>query len=390
MHTPHSPRLILHIRLDSFLTSIETQRRPEWSGRPLVVTNGNANGPILALNALARRLGLRPGLQASEALRLCPLVVAQPLDLQEAERRSRSFFSLLLRYADRIEPRLLDEAFLDLSDERFARSAPADLAVSLQRSIEKELGLTASIGIGQTKAVAYAASSHKRPNGITMIPNGDERAYLYPLPLQRLYSLGERARDFLIAHGISTLGQLAQASDAWLEKQFGQAGLIWQREAQGRDESNITPVALTKSLSRSLTFEQPVQNTDWLISAVQHLTEKGVRALQSQGRSAGFLTLRMTDNKGQTHQRRIELSDLRSRTTFASLVRRIFLDTLGLSLSIHSLTVSFEQLETRGAAHSSALWNSDRIQAAIRGLRGRVEGFGAQLLAPGFTPMVSA
>jgi DNA polymerase-4 len=381
MKHPQSPSLILHVRLDSFLASIEEARRPEWSGRPIVVTaTQEANQPILGVNHLARRLGLRPGLQVAQALRLCPLVVSQQLDIEEAERRSRSFFALLLRYADRIEPRLLDEAFIDLSEERFAKSQPVDLAISIQRTIERELGLTASIGIGRTKATAFAASAHKRPNGLTVVQPGDERAFLYPLPLQRLYSVGERARSFLQKHGVATIGQLAAASTEWLHQEFRDAGIHWQEEARGQEADGIEPIALTKSLSRTLTFDQPVRDVSWMLSAAQHLTEKAVRSLKSQKRSAEYAILRLTDNEGRTHQQRLELRDLRSREVFQPAVRSAILRTIGLTMSIRSITVSFERLETRGAAQSSALWNGDRIQAALRGLRGRVEGFGARLL----------
>lgn len=380
MPKPYQPKYIFHIRLDSFLASTEESRHPEWTGRPIVITpSDRTDDNILSLNTAARRLGFRAGQPVAEVVRLCPLVVQRAIDLAEAEQKSKKFFTLLCRFSKNVEPRLLDEAFIESTDFNFAASAPTDFAASIQRQVQAELGLTASIGIARNKATAFAASQGKRPNGINFIPAGYERAFLYPLPLARLYSLGDRARNFLIEHGVTTIGQLAAASPDWLENKFGSAGRALHGQACGNDAANVEPIKTSQTINRSLRFESPIRDHAWVITTTLHLAQKALAAIEIQDRQPRSCTIRLVDCFGRSRQKQKRLKNSPSLQTFHEQIRPTLMSLLMKVDALRSVEIEFGKFQYHERAQTSALWNGQRIQSALMGLQWRINGLGSQL-----------
>jgi len=384
MPKPYQPKYIFHVRLDSFLASIEESRNPKWTGRPIVVTpNGRIDEAVLSLNSTARRLGFRPGQPAAEVVRICPFVLQKPVDLAEAQQKSKRFFALLCRYSRNVEPRLLDEAFFESTDSNFAAGAPTDYAASIQRAIASSLGLTASIGIARTKTAAWAASQHKQPNGLTLVPSGYEREFLYPLPLIRLHSLGDRTRQFLIQHGITTIGQLASTPLDWLEKHFGLSGRILHAQACGKDETVVESINVAQTINRSLRFESPIRDHAWAVTTTLHLAKKALTTIEAHDRQPRACTIRLVDSFGRSRQKQQRLTRPPTVQTIHEQIRPTLMSLLTKVDALRSVEIEFGKFQYRERVQTLALWNGKKIQSALMGMQWRMNGLSTQIFNTG-------
>lgn len=386
---PVIPRRIIHCKIDRFLISVAQSTEPQLKNKPLVI-QGNLHGQpvVMAVNELAESAGLQKGLAISEATRRCPFLALRPADLNQAKNLSARFFNILLRFSDQTEPVKLDEAFID-SGESFGQFQPMELAASIQRVINSELGLNVSLGVARNKTVAWAAAHTGKPNRIIEVQPGTERAFLYPLALDRLYSLGDRTRLWLEEQGVKTIGQFARLPSDWLENNFGCQGHALQRQALGQDDEPIRPWTETKTVSRTISFDQPNTNLDWLRLAYSHLLKKAASALNDQGRQPGLVSVRI-QKTNRTRQRQIRLSNRQAAPAvgaelFEWLIKpsaRGGVSGPTLAEPIRSITVSFGALASTPHSRNKKLWQLDQLQGALTSLHRRFGDLGDQLINP--------
>jgi len=376
-------KTIIHIRLDSFLTSLVEKDNPSWQNRPIIIeqSTDQSNNPqtqIVSANAIARKLGISPGDSADQVTKRIPWVIKQQADLDQAKYYSQEFFSILYRFSNSIEPIRLDEAFIELTDNNFANSSPVDLAASLQRIIQQELGLSSSVGVGSSKVVAWAASAHKRPSGLTYIPKGDEQIFLFPKSLDQLYTLGIRSCTFLLTQGITTIGQLANSSEEWLVSNFGSIGPSFKSNALGLDSEPLNITSEPKSLSRSLRFDSPVTDKFRLLSTCQHLAHKSFSTLNHDSKKASVFILRFEDLWGRTHQKQ---KRLKFNESFDQALNSVF-NSLATKVShVKSISIEFHELSPTSQTKPVYLWKKKQMQAAWLGLQWRLGSFSNKILA---------
>jgi DNA polymerase-4 len=192
------------------------------------------------------------------ALRLCPraILVSPRFDVYRGV--SRQVHDLFQALTPLVEPMSLDEAFLDVSSLLSMPQGARDLARSLKEQIRSETGLTASVGVAANKLVAKVASDREKPDGLTIVPPGEERTFLAPLPVRALLGIGPRTEERLRAAGVERIAQLADASPEWLMARFGPGSLHWQRMAQGIDDRPVVPDRELKQISLERTFPRDV------------------------------------------------------------------------------------------------------------------------------------
>ena len=235
-----------------------------------------------------------------EAYRRCPDCVFLPVDYAEYSRVSRELMEVLKEFGEAIESVGLDEAFIDISDSPMG--TPEDIGKKLKALIRERLGLTASVGIGPNKLVAKIASDLEKPDGLTIIPEGQVRERLAPLPARRIWGVGEVTEARLKKLGITTLGQLADADDALLAGEFGERwGPELKERAKGIDDSPLTTEWEPKSLSRETTFEQDTRSQlvvkkelEWMSEDLQERLKKWdykAKTVTVKLRYKGFTTL---------------------------------------------------------------------------------------------------
>jgi DNA polymerase-4 len=267
------PRTILHLDLDAFFCAVEETRNPELRGKAFAVGGKpDERGVVASCSYAARRNGVRSAMPMSRALRLSPGLIIVPARHRLYSEISRQVMDILHSQSGLVEQISIDEAFLDISD---IRDEPERLARGLQARIRDELHLPCSIGIASNKLVAKIATEVGKafalqrikaqglvepPNAVTVVPFGEEAAFLSPLPADMLWGVGPKTSKRLTELGIHTIGDIAKWPEAELIRLFGENGRDLARHAKGIDNRPIVTEHETKSISQEITFSVDVRD----------------------------------------------------------------------------------------------------------------------------------
>jgi DNA polymerase-4 len=257
------------------------------------------------------------------ARRLCPQAIFLPPRFDVYRAVSRQLHDHFSELTPLIEPIALDEAFLDVSS--LVQTAPEadEVARELKRRIWEETSLTASVGVATNKLVAKVASERQKPDGLTIVPAGQERAFLASLSVRSLFGIGPRTEERLAAAGITQVSQLAEAEPGWLVGRFGQAGLEWQRMAHGIDERPVEPDRELKQVSRERTFPRDVRARQELHGILDGLVTELAPALHDAP-PAKTVTLKLRYADWTTITRRQTPGTVVTAEVLASCARELF------------------------------------------------------------------
>jgi DNA polymerase-4 len=334
-------RTIIHVDLDAFYSAIEQRDHPELRGKPVVVGGDpDARGVVATASYEARRFGIHSAMPCRTARRLCPQAIFIRPRFEAYHKVSRQLHDLFLALTPVVEPIAFDEAFLDISSAvRSAREAE-EVARALKQDIQNQTSLTASIGIAGNKLVAKVASDRQKPDGLTIVPLGQERAFLALLPVRRLFGIGPKTEERLLAGKIELVSQLAEAEPSWLVARFGQSGLEWQRMAQGIDDRGVEPDRELKQISRERTFPQDVSKRQVLRAFLEGMAVELVPAIQAAPPARTF-TLKLRYADWTTVTRRQTSGAIVTAETLSPRALRLFEDSWdGRPLRLVGLAVS--------------------------------------------------
>ncbi len=266
-------RKIVHVDMDAFYASVEQRDDPRLRGQPVVVAWRGARSVVCAASYEARRFGIRSAMPALRAERLCPDAVFVPPDFTRYRAASKAVREILLQHTDLVEPLSLDEAFLDVSENKLGLPSATAVASQIRDQIRSELKLTASAGIAPNKFLAKIASDWRKPDGQFVIRPEQVDAFLAPLPVERISGVGKVTAGRLNALGIHTVGELRGWEAEVLEEAFGRYGRRLYELARGIDLRPVTPDQPTQSVSAEDTFEQDLPLAE-LEPAIRRLAEK--------------------------------------------------------------------------------------------------------------------
>ena len=247
-------RKIVHIDMDAFYASVEQRDDPELRGRPVIVAWRGARSVVCAASYEARTYGVRSAMPAVRAERLCPDGVFVPPDFSRYKAVSRAVREIFARHTDHIEPLSLDEAYLDVTENKQGLSSATAVAQSIRDSIREELKLTASAGIAPNKYLAKIASDWRKPDGYFVIRPEQVLEFLTPLPVARLPGVGKVMAGRLQALGVETVGALRDLGGPALEARFGRWGRRLHELSCGIDEHPVESERPTQSISSEDTF----------------------------------------------------------------------------------------------------------------------------------------
>ena len=285
-------RKILHVDMDAFYASVEQRDDPQLRGRPVVVAWRGQRSVVCAASYEARRFGVRSAMPAGRAERLCPEAVFVPPDFVRYRAVSRSVREIFHRYTDLIEPLSLDEAYLDVTENKIGLPTATRVAKAIRQQIRDELHLTASAGVAPNKFLAKIASDWRKPDGLFVIQPDDISAFLPPLPVGRIPGVGKVTEDRLKQIGVQTVGDLLALDAALLEARFGRYGHRLYELARGIDHNLVIPDRPTKSISAEDTFERdiPLSETG---SLIERLAQKVWSASRQESRVARTVVLKL-------------------------------------------------------------------------------------------------
>ena len=285
-------RKIIHVDMDAFYASVEQRDNPQLRGKPVIVAWKANRSVVCAASYEARSFGVHSAMPAVRAERLCPTAIFIAPDFTRYRAVSRSVREIFKRHTDLIEPLSLDEAYLDVTENKTGLPTATLVARTIREQIRQELNLTASAGVAPNKFLAKLASDWRKPDGLFVIRPEDVDAFLLPLPVGRLPGVGKVTGEKLAKLGIETLEGLRKLDLPALEQNFGRYGLRLHELARGIDESEVIPDRPTQSISVEDTFEQdvPLAETEPMI---RRLAGKLWSASRKESRVARTVVLKM-------------------------------------------------------------------------------------------------
>jgi len=304
-------RYIVHVDMDAFFASVEQRDNPACRGKPVIVgadpENGKGRGVVSACSYEARGADIHSAMPISIAYKKCPDAVFLPVDMAKYARVSREIFGIMERFTPDIEPVSIDEAFMDITGSYHLFGTPLETCHKIKAAVKKGTGLTASVGLAPNKMTAKIASDINKPDGLVTVSKEELLDFLHPLPVDKLWGVGEKTRAALKRIGIYTVGDLAKRDIKELERIFGKNGQHAWELANGIDPRRVETTGIIKSISNEYTFAQDTREKCEILDTLMLLSEKVSRRL----RKSGF--------KGKTVTLKIRLGDFRTYTRSVTL-----------------------------------------------------------------------
>src|SRR5438094_270051 len=242
-------RKIVHIDMDAFYASVEQRDDPQLRGKPVIVAWRGNRSVVCAASYEARRFGVRSAMPAVRAERLCPDAVFVSPDFTRYRTVSRLAREIFKRHTNLVEPLSLDEAYLDVTENKTGLPTATRVASAIREQIRQELSLTASAGVAPNKFLAKLASDWRKPDGLFVIQPEEVNKFLLPLPVGRLPGGGKVTEEKLAKLRIQTVGELRDLDLSMLEQQFGRYGVRLHEIARGIDDNEVVPNRPPKSIS---------------------------------------------------------------------------------------------------------------------------------------------
>lgn len=291
--TAMAKKVIVHVDLDAFYASVEVRDNPAYRGRPLVVGGEGRRSVVMAASYEARRFGVHSAMPMMRARALCrDLVVAVPR-MSQYMADSAAFFRILGRWSPLVEGLSLDEAFVDLSGTEVLFGDPEDAVRRLRAEVRDELGLACSAGIAPVKFVAKIGSDVAKPDGQVRVHDGDVQAFLDPLPVGRLWGVGEKTEAILKMLGIQTIGDLRRTDVSLLMHKLGpHQSQHLSALAHGRDDRVVVSERDAKSIGTEETFERDITDHEQIRAYLLGQSERVAARLRENGLVARGVTLK--------------------------------------------------------------------------------------------------
>lgn len=310
---------ILHADLDAFFASVEQRDDPSLRGRPVLV----GGGVIVAASYEAKRRGIATPTNERAARRLCPDAVVVPPRFDAYLEASRAVFDCFRDVTPSVEGLSIDEAFLDVRGARRLLGSSLAIAHRLRAAVRDEVGLPLSIGIAATKFLAKVASASAKPDGVLLIPLGEELDFLHPLPIERLWGVGPKTSERLHAIGVSTVYELAQIPQVALATTIGRAAAAHLHAiAWNRDPRRVAPHARRRSIGSQNALGRPRHDPAELELALLGIVDRVARRLRADERLARTLTVRLRFADSERITRSVSLDVATDSTTLIGVTAR--------------------------------------------------------------------
>lgn len=284
---------IILMDLDAFFASVEQLDHPEWKGKPVIVGGDPAKrGVVSTASYEARKYGVHSAMPSSTAARLCPQAVWTPGNFHRYRELSQKVMGILQDESPHLMQVSIDEAFLDITPTRANREHPVTIARRIQQRVA-ELGITCSIGLGESKAVAKIASNQNKPRGLTVVYPGESAAFLAPLPVAEMSGIGPVAQKKLIGYHLRTLGDVANADPALLKQVFGKNTQLMIDRCRGVDTAVVSTGEPAKSVSNEISFAISLTDRKELQARIATMAHKVGRRLRRKGIEGTTLHLKI-------------------------------------------------------------------------------------------------
>jgi len=274
MSEANPSRKIIHVDMDAFYASVEQLDNPDLRGKPIAVGGAENRGVVSAASYEARKFGVRSALSGVLARKYCPELIFVPLRFDRYKEISNKIRKIFLEYTDLVEPLSLDEAYLDVTQNKKGNPSASLIAQEIRQRIFDELGLTASAGISINKFVAKVASDINKPNGQKTVAPDEVLPFLENLPIRKFYGVGKVTTEKMYQLGIFTGTDLKKQSVEFLEKHFGKSGVYYYYVVRGIHNSEVKPTRIAKSVAAEHTFDENLSSEVFMLEHLELIAEQ--------------------------------------------------------------------------------------------------------------------
>ena len=367
------PATVLHADLDAFFASVEQRDDPRLRGRPVIV----GGGVVLAASYEAKAYGIRTAMGGRQARRLCPQAIVVPPRMSAYSDASKAVFAVFEDTTPLVEGLSIDEAFLDVRGLERLAGEPSDIAVRLRRRVLDEVGLPITVGIARTKFLAKVASAVAKPDGLLLVPPEGELEFLHPLPVERLWGVGQVTAEKLHSRGLRTVGQVARLEEELLVQLLGRAsGRHLHALAHNRDPRRVQTGRRRGSIGSQRALGRRATSWEVIDSSIIAIVDRTTRRLRTGRRLCRTVVLRLRFDDFTRATRSLTLPRLTDQsqtildaarsllTTAKPLIERRGITLVGLSLT---------NLQSADRVQLSLTddWRPEALEAALDAIRDR-------------------
>ena len=279
--------------MDAFYASVEQRDNPDLRGRPVAVGGSERRGVVCSASYEARQFGVRSAQPGFKAKQLCNNIVFVKPDFDKYREASEIIRGIFFEYTDLVEPLSLDEAYLDITENKMGISSALMIAEEIRQKIFQRTGLTASAGVSYNKFLAKTASDINKPNGIKVITMGEAQDFLAALKVSKFYGVGKKTADKMERMGIITGADLLKLDKLTLSQRFGKSGMYYYDIVRGVDHRKVNPSSRRKSIGIERTFDSDIQQPTLILEKLNLLLDKLWTTLEKKDTYGRTITLKL-------------------------------------------------------------------------------------------------
>ncbi len=283
--------------MDAFFAAIEQRDNPSLKGKPVIVAGNSDRGVVSTASYEARKFGIRSAMPVFQAKQNCDHLVIVPGNRKKYQADSRRIMDILFGFSPLVEPVSIDEAYMDIRGCERLFGSPMDMARAVKKTIQAELGLTASVGIAPLKFLSKIASDMNKPDGITLIPPDRVDDFIQTLPVQKMPGIGKTAMNQMQTLQIKTLGDVGKYPLSLLTQKFGRMGQRLMDLSKGIDPSVVSPQSLRKSISSETTLARDIFDFETIKRMILDRSQEVGRELRKKNMTCEtvFVKLKFSD-----------------------------------------------------------------------------------------------
>ena len=343
-------RKIIHVDMDAFYASVEQMDNPELQGKPVAVGGSEKRGVVSAASYEARKFGVRSAMSGLMAKRNCPEIIFVRPRFDRYHEISNMIRKIFRDYTDLVEPLSLDEAYLDVTQNKKGNPSATLIAKEIRERIFKEVGLTASAGISVNKFVAKIASDYNKPNGQKTVNPEDVLEFLERLDIRKFFGIGKVTAEKMYQKGIFTGTDLKSKSADYLEKHFGKSGRSYYYIVRGIHNSQVKPNRIRKSLAAERTFSENLSSEVFMLEKLEQIAKEVSKRLSKSKVAGKTITLKIKYSDFTLQTRSKTLPYFVSNKTLILDTAKDLLYQEKLSNSVRLLGISLSNLNTEKTA----------------------------------------
>ncbi|MFI8377703.1 DNA polymerase IV [Leeuwenhoekiella sp. NPDC079379] len=346
-------RKIIHVDMDAFYASVEQLDNPELRGKPVAVGGGSERGVVSAASYEARKYGVRSAMAGGLARRLCPELIFVKTRFERYREISAQIREVFFEYTDLVEPLSLDEAYLDVTENKKGNPSASLIAKEIRAKIKEKTGLNASAGISVNKFIAKVASDINKPNGQKTIGPEEVIPFLEKLDIRKFYGVGKVTAEKMYQLGIFTGNDLKLKSLEYLQDKFGKSGTFYYNVVRGIHNSQVKPDRIRKSLGAERTFSENIASEIFMIERLENIAEEIERRLKKSDVAGKTVTLKIkySDFTLKTRSKTLPYF-IRSKEVILETARELLFQEK-MENSVRLLGITLANLNTEDRDHKS-------------------------------------